>query len=179
VALVLVGYRGTGKSSVAPLVARSLGWPWLDMDCVLAERAGRSIRELFATEGEAGFRRREAALLEELATQEPLVLAAGGGIVLWEENRRRLEPLPVVWLRASPSTIHQRLRRDPRTSLDRPPLTPLSERAEIELLLREREPLYRAVAKLCIDTDELAIEAIAERIVRWIRSRTAAQPARE
>src|SRR6266567_1717423 len=97
--LYLIGYRGTGKSSVAHLLAEKLGWPWLDMDELLESRSGLSIREIFSNEGEAGFREREVALLQEVSRLQRHVIATGGGIVLSATNRRLLrESGRAIWL---------------------------------------------------------------------------------
>ncbi len=174
--VVLVGYRCTGKSSVAPRVARALGWTSVDMDDAIVCRSGKSIREIFRVEGEEGFRQREADLLAELVRQPNLVIAAGGGVVLRPENRRILRPLPVVWLRARPEVIVRRLVADARSGENRPPLTDLDLQDEIVVLLQQRTPLYEAVAKLTIDTDELPVEQVAERIVAWLRAAGADVP---
>src|SRR6516225_5630423 len=88
--LFLVGYRGTGKTTVARLLAARLGWEWVDADAVLEGRYGRSIRRIFADEGEAGFRDKEAAVLVDLCRGRRQVVATGGGVVLRPENRARL-----------------------------------------------------------------------------------------
>jgi shikimate kinase len=166
--IFLVGYRGTGKSAVARLLAARLGWDWVDADALLEERAGRSIRAVFAAEGEAGFRDREEALLAELARRGDCVIATGGGVVLRPANRERLRAGRVVWLTADADTIRRRLRQDPGSGSRRPPLlaTAADDRAEIEELLRIREPLYREVAGLTVDTVGRPPEAVADEIVR-------------
>src|SRR5437588_11657323 len=88
--ILLIGYRATGKTTVARLLAGRLGWRWADADLALEARHGRSIRRLFAEEGEAAFRALEAAVLEELCRSRRHVLATGGGVVLAEANRQRL-----------------------------------------------------------------------------------------
>jgi shikimate kinase len=148
----LVGYRGTGKSTVARLLAGRLGWDWLDADQVLEQRAGQSIRDVFAAEGEAGFRAREAAILEELCRCQRHVIATGGGVILKEENRRRLRDAgAVVWLVADADTIWQRLQADAGTAQRRPALT-VGGLAEVQELLRAREPLYRECADWSVET---------------------------
>ena len=150
--LFLVGYRATGKSTVARLLAERLGWGWVDADEALERRHGRTIRQIFAEEGEAGFRDKEAAILEELCRGERLVVATGGGVILREENRRRMRAAGrVVWLSADAQTIWERLQRDPTTGERRPALT-VGGLAEVEELLRVREPHYRECAALSVDT---------------------------
>jgi shikimate kinase len=163
--IFLVGYRGTGKTTVARLLAEQLGWTWLDADALLESRDGRSIRRIFAEEGEAGFRAREALLLTELCGLEQHVIATGGGGVLSAENRQRLrEAGRVVWLTADPPTIWERLRQDPTTLERRPPLT-VGGLAEIEELLRLREPLYRECAHWVVDTVGRSPEEVAAAIL--------------
>ena len=141
----LIGYRATGKTTVARILAELLGWTCVDADQVLEERHGRTIRRIFAEEGEAGFRDKEAALLEEFCNKERQVIATGGGVVLRESNRQRLQGAGwVVWLTADAQTLWQRLQGDPTSMERRPPLT-VGGLAEIEEVLRLREPLYQSL----------------------------------
>jgi shikimate kinase len=150
--IFLVGLRGSGKTTVARLLAERLGWQWADADALLEARHGRSIRQIFAEEGEAGFRDKEAALLEELCGLRRHVIATGGGVVLRPENRQRLRAAGfVVWLTADAATLWDRLHRDPTTAKRRPDLT-VGGLAEVEETLRLRQPLYEAVADLTVDT---------------------------
>ncbi len=175
---VLVGYRGTGKTTIAPLVAQALGLRAVDMDELIVRRTGRSIREIFESEGESTFREIESTILRELLQQKGIVVAAGGGVVVRDQNRQLLGRVPVVWLRASAETISRRLQRDPASSQQRPALTTLSAEDEIRFLLRQRELLYAAVADLVLDTDDQPPERIAEVIAGWLRARcsTAREP---
>jgi shikimate kinase len=166
--IFLVGYRGTGKTTVARLLAHHLGWPWVDADDVIERQAGLTIRQIFEAEGEAGFRRREAAVLEELCGLRRHVVATGGGVVLSGDNRRRLkEAGRVVWLTADPETIRRRLERDRSTGERRPVLT-VGGLAEIRELLRAREPLYRAIAHLTVDTARRPPEHVADAILQGL-----------
>src|SRR5689334_7067287 len=104
--LFLIGYRGSGKTTVGRLVADRLGWAFVDADSVLEERYGQTIREIFAAEGEAGFRDKEAAVLADLCRATDAVIATGGGIVLRAANRVLLKRHGlVVWLAADPPTL--------------------------------------------------------------------------
>jgi shikimate kinase len=159
--LFLIGYRGTGKTTVARLAAARLGWDWCDADEMLEEQAGQTIREIFAAEGEAGFRTREAALLEALCGLERHVIATGGGVVLRPDNRARLrEAGRVVWLTADAQTLWQRLQADDTTAERRPALT-VGGLEEIEELLKRREPWYRACADDVVDTVGRSPEEVA------------------
>jgi shikimate kinase len=164
--IALVGYRGTGKTTVARLLAGRLGWDWLDADVELEARCGRSIREVFAAEGEVGFRDREEAVLADLAGREATVLATGGGAVLREANRRRLGTMGlVVWLTADAETIAARLAGDASTACRRPDLTARGGLDEIRELLAAREPFYRSCAQLQVDTAGRQPENVADIIL--------------
>lgn len=153
--LTLIGYRATGKSTLAKPLAERLGWSWIDADVELERRARRTIREIFDDGGESEFRRLERETLADLLTRDRLVLAAGGGAVLNPETRQDFKNSgPVVWLKASVDTIEQRLYGDETTSERRPNLTASGGREEIESLLAQREPIYADSASLTIQTDE-------------------------
>lgn len=162
--LYLIGYRGVGKSTLAALLAGRLGRTWIDADVELERRAGRTIAEIFASQGEQAFRDLESLVLAELSQRDGLVVALGGGVVLREENRRALAGGKVVWLTADPETIHRRLAADHTTADRRPSLTSLDGLDEIRELLAQREPLYRQCADLVVDAQSATPEQIAERI---------------
>jgi shikimate kinase len=165
--ILLIGYRGTGKSTLAPLVAARLGWRAVDADLELERRAGASIRALIEREGEAGFRDREAALLEELCALSQHVVATGGGVVLREANRERLRQAGrVIWLTATADEICARLESDPTTPARRPALG-VGGRTEVEEALRAREPLYRACAEGVAATDGPP-ERVVDVILAWL-----------
>jgi shikimate kinase len=169
--LFLIGYRSTGKTTSARLLAERCGWGWCDMDELLESRSGRSIRRIFVEDGEAGFRAREAIILEELCQGQPQVVATGGGVVLAPANRELLRRAGfVVWLRADASTIWERMQADPTTAERRPALG-VGGLAEVEQLLRRREPLYRECATLTVDTAGRSPEEVAADILNsWQRS---------
>jgi shikimate kinase len=163
--IFLIGYRGSGKTTVARLLAGRLGWDWLDADAVLEARQGHTIRRIFEEEGEEAFRRMESALLEELCRRQRHVIATGGGVVLSEANRQRMRAAgPVVWLSADALTLWQRMEEDKTTAERRPNLAG-GGLAEVEELLRVREPLYRACAHVQIQTAGRSPEEIAEEIL--------------
>ena len=169
--ITLIGYRGSGKTTVAAALAAKLGWSWVDADAVIEDRAGKTIREIFAAEGEPGFRRREAHVLTELLAGERLVVAAGGGAILDPETRRRMKTAgPVVWLKASPAVLARRIAADPVTAQRRPNLAGGGD-AEIERLLAEREPLYRECHSHSFCTDHLIVDEIAEQIAAAISAK--------
>lgn len=166
----LIGYRGVGKSTVGERLAARLGWRALDADVELERRAGRSIADIFAAEGEPHFRDLEAALLAELAATTDTVVSLGGGAVLREENRRALAAGRVVWLTAPAEVLAERLAADPTTAARRPNLTAQGGLAEIRTLLAAREPLYRACAEFTLDAAAHSPDELAERIAAWLSS---------
>jgi shikimate kinase len=154
--LVLVGMMGSGKTSVGTQVAARLGRPLLDSDAVIEERTGRTVREIFETDGEAAFRRLESdALAASLASPEPSVVAAAGGTVLDPANRRLLDAdgTTVVWLDAEPATLAERVRAG-----DHRPLLGDDPGAALARLDGERRALYREVADHRIDVDDRSPE---------------------
>ena len=164
--ITLIGYRGTGKSTLAAPLAQRLGWEWLDADVELERRAGCSIKDIFATDGEPEFRRRERELLAELLQRDRLIVAAGGGAILNDATRRDLRAAgPVIWLQASADTIERRLATDPTTGQRRPNLTAAGGRTEIERLLAIREPLYRECATIVVDSDAMPPEQLVEQVL--------------
>lgn len=163
--VTLIGYRGTGKTSVAGPLASRLGFESVDADAEIERRAGRTIREIFAAEGEAGFRARERDVMAEYLAQDRLVVAAGGGAVLDADTRARIRAAgPAVWLRATVETIERQVAADATTRDRRPNLT-TGGRPEIEELLALREPIYRQCATLTVDIDGRPIDALVEEIL--------------
>jgi shikimate kinase len=163
--IFLIGYRGTGKTSVARELASRLSIDWVDADDVVEREAGKTIAAIFADGGEAAFRNCEARAVAGLAGKQLTVIALGGGAVLREENRRVIAGLgPVVWLTASVDTILARVAADSSTASRRPNLTTAGGRAEIESLLAVRAPLYRECATLVVDTENKTAAQVADEI---------------
>lgn len=169
-ALVLIGFRAAGKTAVGRLLARALGWPLVDLDTELMREAGKSIAEIVAAEGWEGFRRREKELVQRYGGRPGLVLTPGGGVVLDPENVARLkENGLLIWLTAPAAVIRERLARDAGTAVSRPGLQGGDPLAEVEEILRAREPLYRAAADIIIDTTDLTPEQVAARILAELK----------
>lgn len=164
--IFLIGYRGTGKSTVGQALASRLGWRFLDADAELEADAQTSITQIFATEGESGFRDRESAMLGQLAILSQTVIATGGGVILRPANRERLHTHGfTVWLTATPETCWERMQTDPTTGQRRPNLTTMGGLEEVRNLLAIREPLYRAVAHATFDTEADSPETLAAAIL--------------
>ncbi len=160
--IVMVGMMGSGKSTVGRRLAARLGRRFIDADKEIEERCGVSIATIFELEGEAGFRRREAAILDELTGLASIVLATGGGAVIDAANRRLLRARAlVIYLRASPADLWHRLRRD-RT---RPLLQTADPRARIAELLAQREPLYEEVAHLSALSERQPVDLLVADII--------------
>jgi shikimate kinase len=168
--IFLVGYRGTGKTTVARLVARRLGRESIDADKEIERRAGKLIAAVFAEDGEPAFREIEAAVVADLA-RTGLVISTGGGAVLREANRAVMQAAgPIVWLTASVDTIAKRIAADAATARLRPNLTAVGGRAEIETVLANRTPIYHACATFVVDTEGKSPAEVADEIVIGLQS---------
>ena len=166
--IILVGFMGCGKSSIGRRLANRLGHRFLDSDELISSRAGRSISELFASEGEEGFRSRETEELRGLAGSTGIVLATGGGAVLDPVNREILRELGlVVWLHADPETLFERATR----SRKRPLLEVENPRGIFNALLESRLPIYAAAADIRLDATGLSHEQTVEKMERLVRDR--------
>ncbi len=175
--IFLTGFSFTGKSLVAPLVAQALGWQVIDLDDLIEEAAGKAVPQIFAEEGEPGFRLREGEALQNACRRRRVVVATGGGVVLAEENRRAMgEGGFVVCLEARPETILHRMRAAGGDSTSERPLLkgddPLNRIRNLKGL---RQPLY-ALADCAVHTDNLSPEHVAAEIVRAWRRYSAACP---
>lgn len=163
--IFLVGMMGAGKSTVGLRLARRLDRPFIDLDRELEARLGVDIPTIFDLEGEDGFRRREAALIDELSRRPGLVLATGGGAVLAADNRAAMKQRGlVIFLKPTAAELWQRLRRDRH----RPLLQTPDPRGRIIQLLAEREPLYHEVADHVVLSGRQPIEPLVEQIVEWL-----------
>ncbi len=159
--IFLVGPMGAGKSTIGRCLADRLGREFCDTDHEIERRTGASVSLIFAVEGEAGFRRWESLVLQDLAERSRVVVATGGGAILAPANRALLKAHgKTVYLHADGATLWERVRRDRH----RPLLQTVDPQARVEALLREREPLYREVADLIIDTDRRS-PAMAARLI--------------
>lgn len=171
--IALIGYRATGKSTVGRFLADRLGRPFADSDREVEALDGRSIRDIFATDGEPAFREIEARVLADLADRlaEGGVLATGGGAILLEGNRRVLRRFGLVaWLTADAGTLARRLRASRRGVDDRPALTVAGTLDEIAEVLEVRTPLYREAADVEVSTVGRHADQVAEAVLEaWAR----------
>jgi shikimate kinase len=162
--VVLVGFMGSGKSSVGRAVARRFGVPFVDVDERIESAAGCRIRDLFAREGEPAFRAREKTALRDALSAKGCVIATGGGAFADEENRVLLRSYaPVVYLEAAVETLLERLAGD----LGRPLLRGGDREEVIRKLLSRREPGYRT-ADVTVRTDGRTVEDVAAQVADWI-----------
>jgi shikimate kinase len=164
--LYLVGMMGSGKSTAGRHLAELLGYRFLDADSSIEQVAGRSIPEVFASEGEAGFRQLEAAVLNQIASWHSLVVATGGGVVTRPDNWGQLHQGVVIWLDAPEELLLERLSSDPTP---RPLLQADDPAARLAALLAERRPLY-AQADLHIVQDGRAADQVAVQILEALPS---------
>ena len=163
--IFLVGFMGSGKSTVGQQLAAELGKEFFDCDRVLEERTGVDIPYIFDLEGETGFRRREAAVLRELTGKRGIVLSTGGGVVGDPDNRRALATNGfVIYLHAPAELLHQRTSRD----RNRPMLYAHDPRTRINELLEVRDPLYREVADLVVETGRRGSRRVVQELVRTL-----------
>ena len=161
--IFLIGLSGSGKSTTGRILARRLGWEFIDTDDEIEREAGRTVAELFAAEGEAAFRQRELRALERAAAREPAVIATGGGAPTIPAARPILGTGFVVWLAVSPAVAAQRILAAPNAS--ERPLLAGDPRARLEALHQSRIDLYRG-ADAAVDCDDLTPEEQAEEIER-------------
>ena len=156
--LILVGMMGAGKTTVGRLLARRLKRTFHDSDEEIERRCGVRVPVIFEIEGEPGFRAREAQVIDELCALRDIVLATGGGAVLSPANRRRLaEAGKVVYLHARPAHLWQRVRHD----RNRPLLATPDPERRLEELYAVRDPLYREIAHLVMDTGKQSAQTLA------------------
>ena len=154
-AIALIGLSGSGKSTVGPLLAERLGLPHLDVDLVLEQREGRTIREIFDTDGEPYFRALEREITIELLAA-PGVLSLGGGAPMTRAIADALDGHPVVWLRVEPESSARRNGQDAVVRLRK--------------MLSERAPTYARLASLAVDTDRASVDSVVDAIAAHVSS---------
>ena len=159
--IILTGFMGTGKSTLGRLLAQKIGYDFVDTDIQIEKQTGQSITTLFQTQGEATFRQLESELVEELAQQEGLVIATGGGLVLNPKNVAALcQTGRIICLTASPEEILTRISKQPET---RPLLLEKDPLAKINELLRQRDVVYKQFPQL--STSALSPDKLVDEIL--------------
>ena len=172
--VTLIGYRGCGKSSVGPILAQLLGYDCADSDHVIEQRCQKNIAQIFSDDGEAGFREVESDVLAELLCRNRLVLSAGGGAILADMNRQRMQAAgPVVWLRVSAQELACRISGDAISETQRPSLTGKSIVDEVTEVLNFRTPIYSAAATITVNAEDSAPDVVAREIFHLVSESTA------
>ena len=171
--VILIGFMGSGKSTLGHKVAKGLDFEFVDTDELIVASAGKSISEIFANEGEEFFRILETSTLGSLAGRSGLVISTGGGIILQPENRAILKKLGfIVWLDAPEEVIVDRVSRNS----NRPLVQTENPRETVAKLLIERRPLYSETAHLAVDTGQLDLDEIAHGITDSARVQFSSSP---
>ena len=158
---------GAGKTTIGRQLAEALGMDFVDSDQAIEARTGATIPWIFDVEGEAGFRKREKAMIDELTRRQNVVLATGGGAVLDPENRRHLQSRgTVIYLHADIDQLLERTRKD----RNRPLLQTDDPRARLEALMAERDPLYREVADIILETGQRGVRHAVQALLRRLQA---------
>lgn len=170
--IVLIGMRGSGKTTIGKLLAKRLGKQFIEMDELIVQRLGQSIPEIVNRYGWQKFRDVEEEITREVAGWDNVVNATGGGVVTREENIRELKQKgKLVWLKANTDTLLRRIGNDQ----SRPSLTGKSPREDMEAVLAERSPIYQRVADFIVDTEGKMPEEVAEAIAKLYTEQRLAQ----
>ncbi len=172
--LFLIGYRCTGKTTVAKSLAANLDWSFVDADTMLVTKCGQQIEDIVDTEGWEAFRRRERSTLRQICKKKQQVVATGGGVVLDADNVKAMRASGIViGLGATAETIRQRMLQDEKTRAFRPALTDKGPLAEIEDILKARGPYYERASDFFIHTDEVPVDEITQKIIELLNERSA------
>ncbi len=162
-----------GKSTVGKKLALRLGRRFVDTDDLLEERQQALISEIVKSLGWEYFRKVEKNVIEEISTQDHLVIAAGGGVVLDRENVTALKKNGLmVWLKADRQVLHNRMIQDPRTVVQRPPLTGKGVLGELEEVMACRAPLYEKAMEAQLDTSAMDVSTVVESVLSILQDRT-------
>ncbi|HEY5994893.1 MAG TPA: shikimate kinase [Gallionellaceae bacterium] len=170
--IFLVGMMGSGKTTIGRLLAKQLGKTFIDCDEEIQKRTGVSVTHIFDVEGEAGFRKREAAVIHELAQLDNIVMATGGGAVLGEENRAELASNGlVIYLKGSVHDLWQRTRHD----RSRPLLQTADPLAKLKELYKQRDPLYNEVADMVVLSGKQSAQHLIMKLLQQLEQVTTMQ----
>ncbi len=169
--VVLIGYRGSGKTTVGRKLADRLWQPFVDVDERIVTAAGKSVKEIFEQDGEPAYRDRESAVLADVIEIPSCVIALGGGTLDREANRALLSRSGhrVIYLRCDPEELLRRVKADPQSAAHRPNLTNLGgDIEEIRAVLDRREPIYRSVLHAELDVTHLSPEEMVVHVARMV-----------
>jgi shikimate kinase len=159
--IVLIGYRGCGKTSIGRKLADRLWQPFVDTDDLVVKKAGKNVKDIFEQDGEERFRQLETEAIKEVAKLEEHVIALGGGGATRSENVKVLRDAghKLIYLRCDPPELFRRIQMDPSTGVSRPPLTKGGGGIEeITAVMKQREPAYRAAAQAELDVTRLSVD---------------------
>jgi shikimate kinase len=174
--IVLIGYRGSGKTTIGRLLSQKLACSFADSDQQIIAAANKTIKEIFEEDGEEKFRDLETTIIFKLANLENHVLSLGGGALLREPNRQAVlaHTHTIIYLRAEPVELHRRIHSDAATAAHRPSLTKLGGGIdEIRSVLAAREPIYRQVMTAEVDVTDASPDQVVEKILKLILFSTA------
>lgn len=167
--IILIGYRGSGKSRVGRELANRLEKRFVDTDDLIESKEGK-ISDIVKSRGWDYFRAIEKRMIEEISSEDNLVIALGGGAVLDAENVVHLERNGLlIWLKAEPDVLRKRMEEDHRTSVSRPPLTGKGTMEELEEVMAYRNRFYEKAGKIQLETSSLDAEAVVEKIMTALK----------
>lgn len=163
--IYLIGFRGSGKTTLGKILAKELKKNFIDIDKLIEKKESKSIAEIFKEKGEEYFRKVETLILKEVASKDNQIISTGGGIVISEENRKIIQENGItIYLTADIETTYKRIKSDN----NRPQLTDKDPLEEIKFLIEKRKPLYEKLANYTIDTSKLKIEECVKKIKEFI-----------
>jgi shikimate kinase len=170
--IVLIGYRGSGKSTVGRRLAVRLKLKFVDIDDLIEERQGVPISDIVKSHGWGHFRKLERSAIEEISKEDHLIIAPGGGAVLDSDNVKALRKNGVIiWLKADKQTLLKRLSQDPETGTRRPTLTGKGTSEELREVMSLREPIYEKVSDIQIDTSMVGVETVVENVLTVLKDK--------
>jgi len=170
--IVLIGYRGSGKTTVGSKLAARLQMKFVDTDDLIEERYGSPISDIVKSKGWDHFRNLEKTIIEEISKGDHLVIAPGGGAVLDADNVEALKRNGfIVWLKADQQTLLKRMNQDPGTNARRPTLTGKGTLEELKEVTSLREPIYERASEIQVDASIIDVEAVVEDILTVLKGK--------
>jgi shikimate kinase len=170
--IILIGYRGAGKTTVGRRLAARLEMTFVDTDDLIEERQGAPISAIVKSHGWGHFRKLERSTIEDILKEDHLIIAPGGGAVLDTDNVEALRKNGfIIWLKADKQTLLKRMNHDPGTNTRRPTLTGKGTSDELKEVMSLREPIYERVSEIQIDTSDLDVETVVENILTVLKDK--------